>query len=178
MLPRELHLPRSPRSPPWLTPGGVASRRAEGPACRRGVSTTTVETQDAFHRIDPRPCDRVERLRGPFHVRARITPHRFRLARRSSLRQRLSSRATLPHVVGSPLGRTREAVKKMLLTDFCNRHYDTCTRGSYDSRACGFHRHCRAPRAAATHVSVDLSALRGTRATLPFGARSPESMRA
>ena len=93
-----------------------------GPGHRRGFSTTAPAAQDAFHRLDARPCDRVERFRVHVSVCAyslrTLSPDAMKLP---SSRNELPRRAT-PRLRGLPLGYPRLSEEKMLLTDFCNRH--------------------------------------------------------
>lgn len=87
-----------------------------------GLARQQPAAQDAFHRLDARPCDRVERF--CVHVSVRASPPRTLspdVMKLPSSRNELPRRAT-PPLRGAPFGSPRSRERKMLLTDFCNRH--------------------------------------------------------
>jgi hypothetical protein len=123
VLPRDLQRPAfAAHASLAFAATGVACPPSLGPGNRRGFSTTAPAAQDAFHRLDARPCDRVERFRVYVSVCAyslrTLSPDAMKLP---SSRNELPRRAT-PRLRGLPLGSPRSSEEKMLLTDFCNRH--------------------------------------------------------
>jgi hypothetical protein len=123
-------LPRDLQSYPAFatSPGSSFPETSEAyppslePGHHRGFRTVAPAAQDAFRRFDLRPYGRVERFRVYVSVRA-YSPRTLSLdaMKLPSSRNELPRPAT-PRVRGLPLGLPRVSEKKMLLTDFCNRH--------------------------------------------------------
>jgi hypothetical protein len=152
-----------------LSPRGAASRRVEDTDHSRGISTTMLETQDAFHRLDARPCDRVERF-----TRSLSRSRANRPAPFSPGTTKLASSETEPpcHATSrrrSRLWETRGDAKKMLLTDFCNR---LTTRAPVD--------HSILERVAFTDTDVRCALLRPAFpwTSAPFAAPAPRCLSA
>jgi hypothetical protein len=123
VLPRDLQCPAfAAHTGLAFAATSVAYPPSLEPGHRRGFSTPAPAAQDAFHRLDARPCDRVERFRVHVSVRAysprTLSPDAMK---HPSSRNELPRRAT-PRLRGLPLGSPRSSEEKMLLTDFCNRH--------------------------------------------------------
>jgi hypothetical protein len=98
--------------------------------------------QDAFDRIDAKPCGPADLVRDPCSVTRPSSAPLSSAASLPSLSGK-SRRAALPCASLDRLAAHLDCAGKMLLTDLCNRHSDTSTRISPDSRARGFRRDVR-----------------------------------
>jgi hypothetical protein len=144
------------------------------PLASRGISTTTIETQDVFHRIDARSFDRAERFarslsRSRVNRSAPFSPDTTKLA---SSETEPPCRATSRHRSrpwGDSRGRKEDASHRLLQPT-----YDTCTRGPSDSRAWRLSPSLTCPARCCDSTSPsDLSALRGACAAFAFRRLQP-----
>lgn len=82
--------------------------------------------------------------------------------------------AALPYVVLTCLAAYLDGLGKMLFTDFCNRHFETSTLQSLDSRA---HNECYGDRVRSASIKPeDLYELPDNGVEPPFGNPTPSGV--
>lgn len=140
-LAQELHTPAFADRPP-ASPCGKAHKRSPP---RQGTQYSCLfkaaihPAQDAFDRIDAQSCDWAEIVTRTLFVFAPDLRTLSSFASLPSLSGK-SRRAALPCALLARLAAYLDDTGKMLLTDLCNRHSDTSTHKSPDSRARGLRR--------------------------------------